>query len=341
MTHDSHPESPASDARSPGQGSVIVAIGRNEGDRLLRCLESVAPGSRSVVYVDSGSTDASVPAAHALGAHVVNLDMNQPFTAARARNAGFREARRLDPQAQYVFFVDGDCEVASQWLATATAFLDARPDVAAVAGRRRERFSERSIYNWLCDLEWDCPSGEALACGGDVLMRIAALEQVGGYRDDLIAGEEPELCVRLRGKGWKIWRLPSEMTLHDANMMRFGQWWKRSMRAGFAFAEGAHLHGAPPERHWVRESRSNWVWGLAMPVATVVAVLLAGPIALALLLAYPLQILRLATRAAGDLRQRLLQSTFLVLGKFPQVLGQLKFVTGQWRGRKAALIEYK
>jgi len=341
MTQESHPESLAAGPTSPGHASVVVAIGRNEGDRLLRCLASVAPGARVVVYVDSGSTDGSVAAAHALGAHVVNLDMAQTFTAARARNAGFREARRIAPQAPYVLFVDGDCEVASQWLAAAASFLDARPEVAAVAGRRRERFPERSVYNQLCDLEWDCPPGDALACGGDVLMRVAALEQAGGYRDDLIAGEEPELCVRLRAKGWKIWRLPLEMTLHDANMMRFGQWWKRSMRAGFAFAEGAHLHGAPPERHWVRESRSNWVWGLFIPFATALAALLAGPIALALLLVYPLQVLRLAARATGDLRQRLLQSWFLVLGKFPQVLGQLKFVTGRLRGRKAALIEYK
>ena len=320
---------------------AVVAIGRNEGERLRRCIASVEPQSRLVVYVDSGSTDGSVAVATTLGAQVVNLDMGQPFTAARARNAGFDRARRAAPDTRHVMFVDGDCEVMPTWLPAAARFLDEHPDVAAVAGRRRERFPERSIYNWLCDLEWDTPSGEAKACGGDVLMRVAALEQVGGYRDDLIAGEEPELCVRLRAKGWKIWRLPLEMTAHDADMTRFGQWWKRTMRAGFAFAEGAHLHGTPPERHWVRESRSNWVWGLAVPLAVLVAASIAGPSALWALLVYPLQIARLAARGEGSFKQRWLQSWFLVLGKFAQVWGQLKFTAGRLRGRRATLIEYK
>ena len=101
---------------------------------------------------------------------------------------------------------------------------------------------------------------EARAFGGDVMIRAAALENVGGYRDDLIAGEEPELCIRLRAAGWRIWRLPYEMTSHDAAMTRFSQWWRRAMRAGYAFAQGAHLHGASPERHWVWESRRAWLW---------------------------------------------------------------------------------
>ena len=137
------------------------------------------------------------------------------------------------------------------------------------AGRLRERFPDRSVYNMLCDIEWNTPVGETKACGGNAMLRADALTQVGKYREDLIAGEEPELCVRLRASGWKIWRLDVEMALHDAAMTRFGQWWKRTKRAGYAFAQGAHLHGAPPERAGVRQSRSAWVWGLAIPVLAI------------------------------------------------------------------------
>src|SRR6185437_6636133 len=136
---------------------------------------------------------------------------------------------------------------------TAKSFLETHSNVGAVCGRRRERFPDRSIYNWLCDREWEGPAGEVRACGGDVMIRSSALKAVGGYRDDVIAGEEPELCVRLRTAGWSIWRLDTEMTLHDAAMMRFNQWWRRTLRAGYAFAQGAYLHGAPPERHFVWE----------------------------------------------------------------------------------------
>ena len=145
----------------------VVVIGRNEGVRLERCLRSLMQGVGKVVYVDSGSTDGSPQLARSLGVEVLALDMRVPFTAARARNEGFSALQRLLPSMQLVQFVDGDCEVDARWLATAQAFLDQHPEVAVVCGRRRERFPERSVYNLLCDLEWDTPIGEAKACGGD------------------------------------------------------------------------------------------------------------------------------------------------------------------------------
>lgn len=322
-------------------GMGVVVIGRNEGLRLERCLASLVGAAEQVVYVDSGSTDDSVQMAKALGVEVVELDMSIPFTAARARNEGFARLQRLLPAMRYVQFVDGDCEVVEGWLSQAQAFLDARPDVAVVCGRRRERFPQRSIYNLLCDLEWDTPIGEAKACGGDALMRADAFATASGFRADLIAGEEPELCVRLRANGWKVWRLAEEMTLHDAAMTRFGQWWRRTLRGGHAFAEGAFLHGAAPERHWLRESRRAWFWGLGVPLATVIAMFMLGWSGLLLLLVYPLQVVRLARRGARSTRENWLLALFLVLGKFPEMLGQARFLLNRFGTGKSALIEYK
>lgn len=322
-------------------GIGVVVIGRNEGERLERCLASLLGTADKVVYVDSGSTDGSVQMAQGLGVEVVVLDMTLPFTAARARNEGFQCLQQLLPEIGYVQFVDGDCEVAVGWLAKAQAFLHEHPAVAVVCGRRRERFPQRSIYNRLCDLEWDTPIGEAKACGGDALMRADAFAAEAGFRADLIAGEEPELCVRLRAAGWKVWRLDVEMTLHDAAMTRFNQWWQRTLRGGHAFAEGAFLHGASPERHWLRESRRAWLWGLGIPVAIVLACLIFGWLGLFLLLVYPLQVARLALRGEGSARENWLPALFLVLGKFPEVLGQIKFLLSRIGAGKTALIEYK
>lgn len=319
----------------------VVIIGRNEGDRLVRCLASLTSRLSQLVYVDSGSTDDSVNVARSMGADIVALDMTVPFTAARARNEGFERMRKLFPQCGFVQFVDGDCEVSPLWLESALSFLDTNPGVAAVCGRRRERFPEKTVYNMLCDIEWDTPIGEAKACGGDVLMRVEAFENVHGFRPDLIAGEEPELCVRLRASGWKIWRLDHEMTLHDAAMTRFGQWWKRTLRCGYTYAEGVHLHGAPPERHRVRESRRVWIWGLGMPVMTGIMVCLFGAWGLTVLLIYLLQLIRLALRGRQSARNNWLYALFLVLGKFPEAIGQLKFVYNRLSGKTARLIEYK
>ena len=147
-----------------------------------------------------------------------------------------------------------------------------------MCGRRRERFPERSIYNWLCDLEWDRPVvGETRAFGGDVMMRVSALESVGGYRDDVIAAEDDELCVRLRAAGWRLWRIDREMTLHDAAMTRFSQWWRRSLRCGYGFAQVSYLHGELPERYFVWEARRAWLWGVWLPIACLVGSLTFGP----------------------------------------------------------------
>jgi GT2 family glycosyltransferase len=321
-----------------------VVIGRNEGQRLVRCLESLRGQVAVLVYVDSGSTDGSVETARALGADVVCLDLGLPFTAARARNAGRARLRQLAPDevsGQLVQFVDGDCEVSASWLNTAVAFLDTHQDVAVVCGRRRERMPERSIYNHLCDLEWDTPVGETRACGGDALMRLTAFDAVGGYRDSLIAGEEPELCVRLRAAGWRIYRIDAEMTLHDAAMERFTQWWNRTRRSGYAFAEGAALHGGGSSRHWVNESRRALLWGLLLPLSIIAIACVSAGWGLLLALIYPLQMLRLLIMGKRTVRDNLLQACFHVLGRFPEAFGVLTYWYRRQTGAASQLIEYK
>ena len=269
--------------------------------------------------------------------------MTIPFTAARGRNEGFHALQGGLPSLRYIQFVDGDCEVLPGWLDVAREFLESHPEAAVACGRRRERYPEQSIYNRLCDMEWDTPLGEAKACGGDAMIRAAALLEVGCYRSDLIAGEEPELCVRLRRAGWKVWRIDRDMTLHDAAMMRFGQWWKRSVRSGHAFAEGAYLHGASSERHWVRESRRAWVWGGVIPLLILLGVPMLGWGALALSFLYPLQVVRLALQGKGSLslRDRWLRAVFLVLSKFPELAGQVRYRVSRLQLAKVELIEYK
>lgn len=310
-----------------------VAIGRNEGARLLACLDSLKGQVRHIVYVDSGSTDGSAAAARAAGARVVELDPAQPFTAARARNAGLAALAAEPPE--FVQFIDGDCVLQPGWIDRAARFLDENLRAAVVCGRRRERFPEASVYNALVDTEWDTPVGETRACGGDALMRHAPVAAIGGFREDLIAGEEPELCLRLRGAGWTIWRIDTEMTLHDAALLRFGQWWRRTERTGYAYAEAVTRRRGRAEGYRRREYRRALAWGLALPLVIVVLSLAVHPAALVMALAYPAQVLRLRPRLG------LRQALFLTLGKIPEAIGALRFHLHRLRGREARLIEYK
>lgn len=309
-----------------------VAIGRNEGARLLACLESLRGQVRRIVYVDSGSSDGSVEAAQHAGASVIALDMTRPFTAARARNAGLAVLESAAPD--YVQFIDGDCVLRDGWTQAAVRLLHDNLRAAVVCGRRRERHPEASVYNALIDAEWDTPLGEVKACGGDALMRYQAVAAVKGFREDLIAGEEPELCLRLRARGWTIWRIDAEMTWHDAEVMRFGQWWKRTERAGHAFAEGAARFSTPQDPHWTREVRRIWIWGLAIPLVALLGSLLHPAVAL-LLLVYPAQAWRLS-RGMGWRA-----AFFNTLGKFPEAVGALRFYARQMDRGEARLIEYK
>jgi glycosyltransferase involved in cell wall biosynthesis len=318
----------------------VVAIGRNEGERLLRCFDSLPAGALLAVYVDSASTDDSVVQARRRGIDVVELDMSVPFTAARARNAGLRRLEDRCPGLGFVQFVDGDCALVSGWIEAAAAELESNPRLAVVCGRRREVNPGASVYNRLSDMEWDTPVGEAQACGGDALMRVVALREVGGYDERLIAGEEPEMCGRLRARGWRIRRIAREMTLHDAAMIRFGQWWRRSVRSGYGFAEGAARR--PPM--WRRELRSCVAWGLVLPSLVLFSLPFAPVSGLVLLMGYGALWLRILAgrRVRGDvLGNAGLYATFCVLGKFSELTGAAKYWTNRTRGRQGRLIEYK
>ncbi|MCG2673204.1 glycosyltransferase [Bradyrhizobium sp. GCM10023182] len=317
----------------------VVVIGRNEGARLVTCLRSVSTAD-VVVYVDSNSTDGSVQAAREAGADIVELDLSTPFTAARARNAGFARLMTIIPDLPYVQFVDGDCQLVAGWLGAAIDFLVRQTDAAAVCGRLRERYPERSVYNWLCDREWDRPNGEVHAFAGNVMVRAVALKSVGGYREDVIAAEEDELCVRLRQANWRIWRLPDEMALHDAAMLHFGQWWRRTRRAGYAFAQGAYLHGAWPERHFVHQACRAAVWGLLIPFVAIAATI-AAPFGWVAWLIYPLQLARLMINNSGSPADRARLACFQLLARFPEGLGLAMFWRDRLLRRSPQLIEHK
>jgi glycosyltransferase involved in cell wall biosynthesis/GT2 family glycosyltransferase len=344
---------PATSSRGILQDVGVVAIGRNEGDRLVRCLESVAGRSASAVYVDSASDDKSVENARRIGAEVVEFDKSVPFTAAMARNIGRKRLKEISPGLKYVQFVDGDCEVRSEWMDKARAALEADPKLAAVCGRRRERFAKNSIFNRLVDIEWNTPVGFAKSVGGDSMFRLEAFDSVGGFDPSVMAGEEPQLCLRIRHAAWKIRRIDAEMTLHDAAMTRFGQWWRRNVRAGYGTLDVNRRFEVGGERIYGKLVRSATMWALGWPILIVLAWTVGasrfgaktGAILAAIVFAaLPLQVARqsLKSLAQGKApRVALAYGFFTMLSKWAWFVGQIKYVRDRWRGHGLQLIEYK
>lgn len=327
----------APDNPCPQPGAVgVVVIGRNEGARLRLCLESVLRSGAGVVYADSGSDDGSVELARGLGAGVVELDPGSPFTAARGRNEGFARITERGP-LELIQFVDGDCELAPGWLGAAGEALRRDPGLALVCGRLREKHRDRSAYARLCDMEWGGPVGPITSCGGIFMIRAEAFRAVNGFLVGHVAGEEPDLCARLMQAGWRLERIGAEMATHDADMTRFGQWWRRATRAGWAYAKAASRGNAERSGGSVRRVATTLMWALGLPLAAGGAMLLTPwPVGLAVCGLVPAAYAALFFRVRGH-RIRGgdsgpdagLYAAFCVLSKWPESLGFFRY----WLGR--------
>jgi glycosyltransferase involved in cell wall biosynthesis len=325
----------------------VVVIGRNEGARLRRCLESVALIEHSgfqpeVIYVDSGSTDDSLALAQELGARVISLQPERP-SAALGRNAGWRAARGAT-----ILFLDGDTILDPDFVAKSLPEF-AGPKVAVVWGHRREIHPEQSIYNRVLDLDWIYAPGFTLYCGGDALFRQSVLAQTGGFDETLIAGEEPELCRRIAALGQLILHVDRPMTGHDLAITRWQQYWKRSTRAGHAYAEVSERLRASGETFWEGEAKRNrnralTLAGLAL-AGTILSIALHRMLPLLLvLLFYAAIAMRSAWKSRWKSKNRftlLLYGVHSHLQQVPIYWGQLQYRRNRRKGKRVRLLEYK
>jgi glycosyltransferase involved in cell wall biosynthesis len=322
----------------------IVIIGRNEGDRLASCLQSVDSirAEAELIYVDSASADGSSQVASDFGAQVIVLHGGIQ-TAARARNAGWQRAL-----APYVLFLDGDTILNQGFPAAAFKVLESEPSIAAVWGHRRELYPEHSLYNRVLDLDWIYLAGITDYCGGDVVMRRSAIAEIEGYDPCLIAGEEPELCRRLRARGYRIMHIDFPMTRHDLNMMRFSQYWRRAERAGHAYAEISDRFRGSADPIWLQESNRNLLsggfWIGWLPIA-----LMLGALKSLWIIPWLSLLLLLSARSAWKARYKAPGETMLLLlyglhshlQQIPILIGQLRYFLGRHAGEQRKQIEYK
>jgi glycosyltransferase involved in cell wall biosynthesis len=324
----------------------VVVIGRNEGQRLARCLESIkqvrSVAVTEVIYVDTDSTDGSPELALGYGATVAAIHPERP-TAAIGRNAGWRRAA-----SELILFLDGDTVLHPDFPEAACDALLQNPSVAAVWGHRREIHPEASLYNRVLDLDWVYSPGLTEFCGGDVVMRRKALLETGGFDEGLIAGEEPELCRRMRSLGYSILHIDRPMTGHDLQITRWSQYWKRATRAGHAYAEVSERFRKSEDPAWERDRRHNIMRG-SFWIISLVAALAAGfwygpvPIALwvAMLLLLSLHSAWKARWKGSDPWSLTLYGFHSQLQQVPILAGQLQYGLSKRSGKKQRLIEYK
>ena len=190
----------------------VIVIGRNEGERLGACLESIHSAMRvlshEVIYVDSGSADDSLAIARAAGARCYLLAEAQP-TAGLGRLVGTREAK-----GEFLLFLDGDMQLqpgfAEQALMTcASRACDGVTGIREDVYLRGGQEIGRNPNYFGCTAERVCPE-----FGGAVFLKAEALEKCGGWSGDTIACEEAELHARLLDAGCTVLEIPVPMLLH-------------------------------------------------------------------------------------------------------------------------------
>lgn len=324
----------------------VVIIGRNEGDRLLRCIQTLRESDYFTVYVDSGSVDKSVEIAKELGVEVVRLDPNHPFSAARARNEGFEQLIKFCPKTRFVQFVDGDCVLIPGWLENARNALDENLKRAAVIGHLLECNADSTIYNRLCALEWKSTPGDISNfgnIGGLLMIRADVFRSIGGFNPSIIAGEDSELAVRMNLAGYLITKIDEPMAIHESSITSFRQWWRRAVRAGHAIGQRAFINGRSVTKDCIRERRSTWVWGVGIPLVIFTMLIPTRGLSLVLMGGYVMLGFRvfMYRRKQGDnIWDALLYSRFLILAKFANGVGLVRFYHNNIR-KKFEIIEYK
>ncbi len=320
----------------------LIIIGRNEAKNLELSLPRLSNSLQAVIFVDSDSSDDSVSIALANNVDVIELDMSKPFTAARARNTGFTEITKKYPELEYIQFLDGDCELDPEFLEKALVHFQQDKEVGIVVGRNRERYPEKTVYNTICDVEWNTPIGEIDGCGGIFMISRDAFDSVKGFDEGIIAAEDTELCLRVRKAGYKISRINAEMSLHDANMSSIKQWWVRSLRAGHAFADCRYRYKNESEKMFVKESQRSWVFGGYFFLVITMMALIDWRFMI-LLSFYPVQMLRIRRGLPSRIPeyQRTPYAVSCALAYVPQLFGQMKFHINRLLNRQSRIIEHK
>jgi GT2 family glycosyltransferase len=325
---------------------AAVVIGRNEGGRLKSSLLSVQAAGLPLVYADSGSTDGSVDVACDLGVPVVALDPGRPFSAGRGRNEGLDEVLQRWPETKFVLFLDGDCTLDPDFASAAATTFEQHRECAIVTGHLSERFPDRSIYNRLCAIEWRSPPGPMTtmsSLGGIMMVRVSAFKAAGGFDLNAIAGEEPDLGVRMALAGHSVIKIDRPMAIHDAQMTRFRQWWNRAVRGGHALAHRYAQHRQTSFSDARHELMSTLFWGFGLPFVTLLLLWPTRGLSLLLLGGYGLlarRVHRHYLRTGLSRSEALLVTRFILYSKFAEFLGILRYCLNRLRGT-FRIIEYR
>ncbi|HTY21532.1 MAG TPA: glycosyltransferase [Desulfomonilaceae bacterium] len=200
--------------------SVIVPV-YNCRETILKCLNSLVAlehPSFEVIIVDDGSTDGTAEICEAFSQiRLIKLSRGGP---SRARNTGISQA-----QGELIAFTDGDCVVDKRWLTELESAFDG-PEIVGVGGDQRspddETMMGSRIQEFLKQIGFMTGYIKTASImqetehnpSCNAMYRKAVLEEVGGFDEALFPGEDVELDLKLRRRGWRLIYNPAAVVSH-------------------------------------------------------------------------------------------------------------------------------
>jgi len=310
----------------------IIVIGLNEEKNLKECLSSIFESSLGgdekleIVYVDSGSIDNSIAIAKSFyNVKVISLQ-DSPPSAAKGRNLGASITK-----GDYIQFVDGDSALDKNWIKMALQALELDQSKGVVFGAIEEVDNKNTIYSKVCRFDWYTPPGDYRLCGGNAMWRRDIFIKAGGFDSTLSAGEEPDLCYKVRQNGHRIVCLDAPMVKHDLDMNSFKEYWLRSIRSGYAYSVIAMRFMNMEEKLWLKETIRNFLDPLLWVIIILSGFSIGWLASLSLLFAFIsyriIRIIKNVQQRTTSLTDALLYGLHIQFSRLPLALGQIKGLT--------------
>jgi len=144
-----------------------------------------------------------------------------------------------------VQFIDGDCELVSGWLTIAPSFLLSIQTSAQFAVVCESETLNFPLYNWLCDQEWNTPTGEIEVAAALPCSALRHSNKSTGFGRILLLVKIPNSIFGCENPHENLAALKWDGDTR-CRMSRFNHWWRRSARAGYAYAQVSRLHASSP-----------------------------------------------------------------------------------------------
>jgi len=216
----------------------IIVVTLNEAAHIQQLMSSIDRLERpsdlalETILIDGGSTDGTADAAHK--ADFAKLIVIEGASIPACRNRGLAEAR-----GGIIAFLDGDCEPATDWLVNALPHLEgAEPVIIGwpVKPPTPGTWVQRAWHTHWMFKNRAATSNEPvreeafrLITTRNMLLTRSAADQLGGFDENLLTGEDTDYVFRAYTAGIRVLGVPALTVVHHGEPKTLRDFFKQQL----------------------------------------------------------------------------------------------------------------